>query len=43
MKKKNILECSLVYGDCHAIPIDFVRTKKNLDIINSCKSDIVFL
>jgi hypothetical protein len=32
MKKKNILECSLVYGDCHAIPIDFVRTKKNLDI-----------
>lgn len=32
MKKKNILTCSLVFGDCHAIPIDFVRDKKNLDI-----------
>ena len=31
-KKKSILTCSLVYGDCHAIPIDFVRDKKNLDI-----------
>ena len=32
MKKKSILTCSLVYGDCHAIPIDFVREKKQLDI-----------
>ena len=32
MKKKNLLECSLVFGDCHAIPIDFVREKKNIDI-----------
>lgn len=32
MNKKSILTCSLVYGDCHAIPIDFVRDKKNLDI-----------